>query len=240
MTDALPEIDQPTALNPVAVWQQSKQPADLLGAVNYLHPKLAYHLHRYGLGDDPLAMGHARTLAAKALTTFDPNSGAGLNTWIDRQMQPLSRFKRLRSTAIRVPEKIQLDNYRISNAQRDFEEENGREPELEELADAAGLSLKRMHQVRQTFKKMTSEAAFEGNAPSSMTTDFAPEALEAVWDESDKRDRLILEHRAGFGGKETMQPKDLALLLSISPVELSRRSARLGAKLDEILEALEK
>lgn len=234
----MPDPPAAPAATPVDAWQASRDPKDLAAAVDYLRPKINYHLHRYGLGSDPLAVGQARVLAAKALTSYDPSQGASLHTWIDRGMQPLTRFKRLRATAIKVPEKIQLDSMRISQAQTDFEEEHGREPELDELADRAGMTVKRLHRVRTAFKKMTGEAAFEGNAPSTIQTDFLPEALEAVWDEADHRDRRILEHRAGFGGKEEIQPMVLASQLGISPVELSRRSSRLGAKLDEILEGL--
>lgn len=243
MPDDLQPLELPPAaplVDPVGQWRITGEPADLGRAVDSLQPKINYHLHRYGLGDDPLAKGQARALAATALKTFNPDSGASLHTWLDRSMQPLSRFKRLRATAVRVPEKIQLDQYRISTARTDFEEEHGREPELDELADRAGLSVKRLDQVHKTFKKMTTEGAFEGNLPGGQGTDFMDEAMEAVWDEADKRDRLILEHRAGYGGKPVIQPKDLAVMLNISPVELSRRSSRLGAKLDEIMEALER
>lgn len=227
--------------DPVAQWQTTRAPADLAKAVDHLHPKIAAHLHRYGLGSDPLADGHARVLAAKALSSYDPSSGASLDTWLDRNMQPLSRFKRLRSTAVKVPEKIQLDNYKLTQAALDFEEKHGREPELDELADHAGMPKARVHQVRTTFRKMSGEAAFEGNLPSNQQIDFMPEAMEAVWEDSDKIDRLILEMKAGYGGKyPPMPPKEVAARLGLSPVQLSRRSERIGAKLDDILEKLER
>lgn len=228
-------------MDPVAAWRRNPTPEGLSAAVDTLQPQINYHLHSYGLGSDPLAEAHARVLAAKALTSYDPESGAAMRTWLDRSMQPLSRFKRLRATAIRVPEKIQLDNLKITRAAADFEEQSGREPELDELADHAGMTIKRLHQVRKSFKKMSGESAFEGNLAGHQDTDYLSEAMEAVWDESDKVDRKILEMRMGFGGKnDPIQPKLVAETLRISPVALSRRSARLAAKLDEILEALEK
>lgn len=221
-------------------WVPPNSQEELAAAVNELRPKLAYHLHRYGLGADPLAAGHARALAANALKTYDPASGASFNTWLDRSMQPLSRFKRLRATAVKVPEKIQLDAYRVNRALMDFEETHEREPEPEELADAAGLSVKRLDQITRSFRKMSGEDAFEGNLPSDYDVDFVSEALEAVWDEADKIDRKIIEHKTGFGGQPMLSPKEIALQLKLSPVELSRRSARIGAKMDVILEHLEK
>lgn len=244
MTDALPTIPEtpspPEVEDTASAWVPPRTQAELAAAVNSLQPKLAYHLHRYGLGSDPLAAGHAKTLAAKAIATYDPSSGANFNTWLDRNMLPLSRFKRLRATAVKVPEKIQLDAYRVNRAMTDFEEEHGREPEPDELADAAGLSVKRLDQITRSFRKMSGEEAFQGNLPSGMDTDYVGEAMEAVWDESDKIDRMIIEHKTGYGGKPMLEPKDIAVKLNLSPVELSRRSARIGAKLDEILEYLEK
>lgn len=234
-------VTEAAPVDPYTRWQQTQAPGDLYQVVKTLEPKIAYNLHRYGLGADPLAASKARVYTAKAIKSFDPASGNSLATWVDRNLQQLTRFKRQRATAVHVPERIQLDNYAISRAAIDFEEEFGREPELDELADRAGMKVARVHQVRGAFKKMTSEAPFEGNTGSSVTPDFLTEALGIVWDEAEKKDRRILELKTGFGGKnEPMEAQDVAAALGISAVELSRRSARLGAKLDELMEHLDK
>jgi DNA-directed RNA polymerase specialized sigma subunit len=234
-------VTEVVPVDPYARWQQTKTPQDLNLVVKTLEPKIAYNLHRYGLGADPLATSKARVYAAKAIKSFDPASGNSLATWVDRNLQQLTRFKRQRATAIHVPERIQLDNYAISRAAVDFEEEYGREPELDELADRAGMKITRVNQVRSAFKKMTSEAPFEGNLEGSVTPDFLSEAMGIVWDEAEKKDRQILEMKTGFGGKhQPMEAQDVAARLGMSAVELSRRSARLGAKLDELMEHLDK
>jgi len=103
------------------------------------------------------------------------------------------------------------------------------------------MKLSRLNQVRGAFKKMTSEAPFEGNISGNHTPDYLSEAMAIVWDEAEKKDRQILEMKTGFGGKyPMMEAHEVSTKLGISPVELSRRSARLGAKLDELLETMEK
>ena len=230
--------DLPTTTTPLEA--QEPAPLALHEQVKQLEPKIAYHLHRYGLGEDPMAKTQAQLLAAKAIQSYNPESGAAFGTWLDRSMQPLSRFKRQRATAVQVPEQIQIDAYRVQRARMEFENANDREPEPDELAEQAGLPLKRLNQIQQSFRKMSGEGAFEGNLPAGLDTDYAQEAIEAIWEESDAKGRKILEHRTGFGGKPLIEPKELAVRLKISPVELSRRSARLGARLDELLEILEK
>ncbi len=234
-------VTEPVPVDPYTRWSQTRTPEDLHQVVKTLEPKIAYNLHRYGLGADPLATSKAKVYTAKAIKSFDPSSGNSLATWVDRNLQQLTRFKRQRATAIHVPERIQLDNYAISRAAIDFEEEFGREPELDELADRAGMKVGRVDQVRNSFKKMTSEAPFEGNLEGSVAPDFLSEAMGIVWDEAEKKDRQILEMKTGFGGKyQPMEAQDVAAALGISAVELSRRSARLGAKLDELMEHLDK
>lgn len=232
-------MDEPQ-IDPVQRWSQTRAPEDLLPAVDALEPRINYHLHQYGLGDDKLAKGQARIYAAKALQSFDPTQGAGFNTWLDRNMMQLSRFKRLRATPVRIPEKTQLDAMTLEKARTSFEEEFGREPELDELADAAGMTVARVDAVRQGFRKVAPEGAFDGNLAGAVTSDHLAEAIDIVWNESDKRDRRIIELKTGYGGKAApMAPKDVAVALGISPVELSRRSARLAAKLEEIVENLD-
>lgn len=206
-----------------------------------LEPRINYHLHQYGLGADPLAKVQARSYAAQALQSYDPASGASLNTWLDRNMTQLNRFRRSRATAIHVPEKIQLDAYKIQRATTELEEKLGREPELAEIADLALLPVKRINHVMNTFRKMPSEGATEGALAGEYTTDWAGEALDMIYDEADKKDRQIIEMKTGYGGKhKPLEPIEIARRLNLSPVELTRRSARITSKLDEIIEQLER
>lgn len=238
MQEELPPVPP---VQPLDAWFATRDPALLTAAVESLEPKLANHLHRYGLGTDPLAKGKAKVLAARALKTYNPEAGAGFNTWLDRQMQPLTRFRRLRATAIKIPEKIQLTNMTIDRATAEFQNEHGRDPELEELADASGLSVARINKVRGSYRKMTGESSFENSLAGEFEPDHLTEAMNIVWDESDALDRKILEMKTGYGGKpQVASAADIAVRLKMTPVQLSRRSTRLAAKLDELLEELEK
>ena len=202
--------------------------------------RINYQLHRYGLGDDPLAKGRARVLASKAIKTYDPNAGASMHTWLDRSLQPLSRFKRERSFAVQLPERAVLDNFEVRRAEIEFEEAHGRPPDMDELSDAAGIPRKRLAALRRTVMPQVGEAAFDGEAPLGAHHDYMDEALSSVWDDSDAVDRKILEMKTGFGGRyKPMSAEQVAAQLNISPVQVSRKSARLAAKIDEIMELME-
>lgn len=235
-----PAAEPPVVLSPYDSWKASGNPDDLAKVVDGLGGKIATHLHRYGLGSDPMANSQARVYAAKAVKSYNPESGASMETWLDRNMQQLSRFKRQRATAVKVPERIQLDSYTINKARVAFEEENGRDPDLDELADASGMTVKRLNDVTKSFRKMSGEEPFEGNLAGSEMPDYAREALEVTWEEAGTLDRKIIEMKTGYGGKyPSMSANEVAARLNLSPVELSRRSARLASKIDELWEALE-
>lgn len=217
---------------------QVEPPADPLAP---LESRINYQLHRYGLGDDPLARGRARVLASKALKTYDPAAGASVETWIDRSLQPLSRFKRERSFAIQLPERAVLDNFEVRRAELEFEELHGRLPDMDELADAAGIPKKRIAALRRTVMPQVGEAAFEGQAAASLQPDYMDEALTSVHSESDALDRKIIEMKTGFGGRyKPMPATEVASALNLTPVQVSRRSKRIAAKIDEILDLLER
>lgn len=224
-------------------WSQTQDPADLDAVIESLSPRINYHLGRLGLADDQMARSKARIYTARAIKTYNPEAGAGLPTWVDRNLVQLQRFNRERSTPVRIPERIQIDHFNIRKAELDFEDLHQREPDLEELADAAGMPVSRIEKVRKTFRKMPSEAAFDaGDAglPGETEPDLQSEALETLWEDCDKIDRKILELTTGFGREEksVLSPAEISSKLQLHPSALSRRKARLAARLDEILEML--
>ena len=236
----LPASPVPIEAAEPAAWTMPATPDEMGARITAMQPKINYHLSRYGLGADPLAVGQAKLLAVKAVKSYNPTSGASFNTWLDRSMQPLSRFKRQRASTIKVPERMQLENFTLKRAEMDFEDREGRMPDLEELADEAGTTLERIQAIRKAIRPVAAEGAFEGNLTGVNEPDTMDEAMSAVWRESDKTERLILEMKTGFGGRyQPMAPKEISRILNIHPVDLSRRSSRLGAKIDEMLELIE-
>ncbi len=225
MTTTPPDPNPVTQQDPLAAYE---------GRINY-------HLHKHGLGGDLLAKTKARVLASKALKSYDPTAGASVDTWLDRSLQPLSRFKRERSFAIQLPERAILDNFEVRRAELEFEDKHGRLPDFDELADAAGVSLKRIAALRKAVRPQVAESAVEGQLSGSIVTDHTDEALTAVWQEADAIDRKIIELKTGFGGRHVpITSEEVASRLSLTPVQVSRRSARMAAKLDALLELMEK
>lgn len=212
-------------------WRNEPSPPKLRSVVDALKPSIDVALYGVGGNNDPYLQSKARTLAAAAVKSYDPASGARLDTWTMQHLQRLSRLKRQSATPVRLPERIQLDNYALEQASKRFLDEHDREPDLRELADASKLPVKRIEHVRKTIRAMPSEALYTAaDAPivTQSEPDFTSEAVDIVYDDLDSVDRLILEMKTGYGGRDILPPAEVARRLKLTPSQLSRRAQRLS------------
>jgi DNA-directed RNA polymerase specialized sigma subunit len=140
---------------------------------------------------------------------------------------------------VKIPERIQLDAYRLSEAKKNFFDTHGHEPDMIELADTTGIPVKRLAKINQYALNMPSEENYGGDLEASVP-DFAQDALEAVHHDSDHTDRRIIEMKLGYGGNTPLSPQDVGQQLNLTPSQLSRRSLRLAKRVHDYQAALEK
>lgn len=237
--------EQAEKANPLDTAYQSYLAApgpDSLGhVVKHLAPTISYALSNAGADKDPYIKTRARVIAGKAVQTFNPAYGASLPTWTTQQLQQLHRIRRQSQSSVKIPDKILLDNSTIRRAELTFADKFGREPDLEELADHSKLPVSRIQHVRRSLRRVVSSSAFgDQGLPMQDTEDpLLDEASSYVYKDADRIDRRILEMKTGYGGKyEPMDALTIAQKLGLHPSMLSRRSARLGLKIQETRDAL--
>lgn len=236
----------PTKITPELAYEAYKQdpsPANLFGVVKTLKPATSYALAANQASDDPYLRGQAEIVAAKAVRSWDPASGASLPSWTSTQMQRLARMRREHLMPVRIPDRAWQDSTALMRAERDFQEKHERDPSLEELADQAGMPISRITEVRRTSRKIVPAAAFDTDAVGSVNPvdPTFDEATQYIYSDSDKIDRAILEMRAGFGGRyEPMPANVIAAKLGIDPAQITRRSSRLADKIIKIQRSIQK
>lgn len=215
-----------------------KTPDNLSTVVDHLAPVINYSISSMNAHSDQLIKNKAKIFAAHAVRTYKPEFGAALPTWVSGQLMQLKRFKREVNQPVRVPDRIQLDAFTLDRAEKDFVDKFNREPDVEELSDHSKMPVTRITKVRRTFRQMPSQAAI-GEGQSQSYTDFGNEALEYIYKDADKIDRKIIEMKLGYGGKyDPMEPKLIAQQLSLTPSQLTRRSAKLSLRIQEIEKTL--
>lgn len=231
-------MDTNPALDHLAAYHAEPTPEKLNAVVGALKPTIDYALSSINAGDDPFLRAKAKLITAKAVQAFNPEAGAGLPTWVSGQLMQLRRIRRQTQSPVRVPEGIQLDAVTLMRAEHDFMDKHDREPDLHELADFSKLPVRRIHQIRSTFRKMPSQAA-AGGASQQVEPDYSTEAMDYVYRDADYLDRKIMELKTGYGGNDPLSPKLVAQKLKLTPTQLSRRSAKLAWKVQQIDKSLQ-
>lgn len=214
-------------------YQVDPTPGKLGAVVKKLQPTINYSLNNIGAADDPYLRSEAKLIAADAVKNYDPASGATLPTWTTQQLMRMRRLKRQSQSVMNVPDRSQLDAMTLFKAEQEFLDEHGRDPDVIELADRAKIPVKRIEKVRAHMRKTpTQDAVGESFAPNE--TDFSAESLDYVYRDADYTDRKILEMKIGYGGSDMFEPAEVARRLKLTPTQLSRRSARLSMKIQNL------
>jgi DNA-directed RNA polymerase specialized sigma subunit len=217
-----------------AAYLTDPNPDRLNDVVEHLTPVINYNISAINAGSNNLIKNKAKIFAADAVKKFNPSSGASLPTWVSGQLMQLKRYNREVNQPVKVPERVQLDAYTLSRAEKEFYDQNNREPDVEELSDFSKIPRKRIEKIRRSFRAMPSQGAM-GEGFTQTETDFGTEALDYTYKDADKIDRKIIEMKMGYGGRyEPMQPNKISALLGLTPSQLTRRSIKLSLKIQEI------
>lgn len=237
------EVQQPKS-TPYTVWKADPTTDNLAAVLDSLRSTIAAAVASYGGAGNPQIMSKARVVAAKAIKSYNPEAGTGLPTWVSNQLRQLTRDIRKSGNDLSVAEGIQLDGYRLFQAENEFQDEHGREPTLTELADMTHLSPRRIKNIRQKLKAVVMDTAATSETgdqlAATMETDFTKDALDYIYHEADTTDKKLLEYMTGYGGEDILDNKSIMAKLKLTPVQLSRRKARLALKVNNIVNDLEK
>jgi len=227
--------------DPYSTYKSNPTPETLHAVVKSLAPTINYALGSVNAADDPLVRSKAQIYAAQAIEKYDPEhaGGASLATHVGSQLKQLSRTARQSRAPIQIPERAQLDAYRLSEAKKKFMDEHGHEPDMVELSDYTGMPAKRLEKLNRYQYAIPSEEGYGADIEQE-GPDFGKDALEYVYHDSDHTDRRIMDLKLGYGGNQQMEPKVVADKLKLTPSQLSRRSMRLAKRIHEIQDALEK
>ena len=223
-----------------ADWLKNKTPENLSKAVEAFYPTINSEITRYS-GPKNMLRSQAKILTIKAIKSFNPMSGAKLNSWIVTNLQPLSRYS-VKQRDVKVPEVAARQAAQVNRAFEDLKDEYGRDPTDEEIADELGITPKRVRDVRRKAVASVPSSAFdeiEGDdasmVPGVVTPSKVPFAQEAVYRELSPEDRFIFDSLTGLNGAKHLPAKEVAARLGLSPAAISQRAARIGNAIAEIV-----
>lgn len=171
----------------------------------------------------------AYRIANNAVKDYDETKSK-FSTHLVNSLKKLSRFSTQYGQVVRLPENQQFILNKINKAEKDLEATLGREPTLDEIGDKTKLGLQVISNVLQN-RKQTVSLSNMVDTPVFIKSNN-DEWIHFVHFDLPPKDKLILEHRTGFGGKEVLSNEAIAKKLGISHSTLSSRIKMISDKIE--------
>lgn len=225
-------------------WQKHQTPELNTQLIGTIQPIVDTAVSSYaGSNASPTIKNKARLMALKALHTYDPKRG-NVKTHLLSQLQSLRRLSAKEQNIISLPEQVGLDFQRLSSAENELRDALSRDPTDDELADATGLSTRRIKKIRG-FNQPVAEgmtALQAGDSEDAANTDIASSLpnytkhtdawLDFVYGDLSPTDKLVMDMTLGRNGRRKASTQDIARRLNISPGAVSQRAAKIQAMID--------
>lgn len=232
-------------------YRQNPNVSNLNKVIHSLGDTINYSLASNNASGDPLLEAKAKLITAKAVKEFDPGYKVSLPTYVSSQLRKMTRLARDLRNPIKIPERYIYESQNLQQAEKNFIEEHGRDPDLTELSDEAGMSIKKILDIRKkSLKQVSEQQGFtnvnnEDDAASSIDEtaaagpDFLEEAQTYVYYGLDHRQKKVFEHLTGFGGAKVLSPAQISQKYKVSLPTISRMAKRFAKEIGENYDALE-
>ncbi len=171
----------------------------------------------------------ANRLAREAAEKYDTNAGVKFSTYLTNQLQKLSRLSTQYGGTVRVPENKQFKINKLNQVEQGLQDTLGRAPSVAELSDASGMHIGQVNSLLTARKKEVNLANLS-YAPIFFEGDD-DDWIHFVYHDLSEKDKIIFEHRTGFGGKQVMDNNAIAKKLGISPSTVSQRIKMISEKI---------
>lgn len=238
-----PKLDKLTSGEEAyAGWLRDKSPANMSKVLEAYAPTINSEITRYS-GPKNLLRSRAKVLAVKAVKSFNPMSGAKLNSWIVTNLKPLSRYS-IQQRDVKVPEVAARQAAAVNAATMSLKDELGRDPTDEEIADETGMSVKRVKDVRAKAVASVNSGAFDdmgdgdddfSGTPGVVEPSKVPFAQDVVYHDLSDTDRFIFDSATGMHGAERIPAVEVARRLGITPAAVSQRAKAIGRQIEYVV-----
>ncbi len=162
----------------------------------------------------------AHKLARKAAETYTPATGK-FSTHLVNSLKKLSRLSTQYGSTVRLPEHTQFGINRLNQTEKSLESQFGRPPTVSELSDHTGFNIKMVNNLLRNRKSTVSFTNML-NTPTFVNS-ANDEWLRFVYHDLSPKDKLIMEHKTGFGGKKAISNEEICKKLNITPAQLTSR-----------------
>jgi len=222
----------------IVEWQKTRDPKLFLELTQQFKPLVHKTVNQYrttGIST-PTLTARARSNFINALNTYNPDFNTQPITHIYNHLRKTQRQATESISSGRIPEHRNMKMATYMTVRTNLEDNLGREPSAAELADELGYSMKSLELLEKEIGgEVTASGAdfpFYGNSVQFENKDLANAEYIYHSGLSDK-ERVVMEHTFGFGGKSILNNKEISAKLNTNEMAVSRMKKKLGEMLRE-------
>jgi DNA-directed RNA polymerase specialized sigma subunit len=177
----------------------------------------------------PLLETEAKRLAMQAFHTFDPTRGAQLGTHVVNQLQKVSRLSYANQNVARLPENNMLLYHAYHLGHEKLQDELGRPPTTDELADHLGWSMGHVEAFRKDIgrKELLESGGTEGSEAGLHADDTQDHLVDFIHHDLPPVQKGIFEHLTGYRGAEILSNQAIQKKLKLTQGQYSYAKAKL-------------
>lgn len=217
------------------IWNKSKRQEDLSSLLKQVNPLINKAVYKQSGSLAPAILeSEAKIQALNAFKTFNPQKQVKLSTHVTNYLKKLTRLNYEHQEVFKVPEARRIKYHTYATVKSHMEEDVGRAPTLEELAEKLGWSYAEVGRFQRENKKELSDAQPISNDANFFRKDTAARTLAYIYNDLPPKDKLVLEYTTGYGGKDVLSNKEIMKKLNMTQGQLSYAKTKLTDKLVEV------
>lgn len=213
-------------------WKQLPSPQTLSGVLKVVQPTIDGAVRANPRLNPGVVAGQAKQLAIRAIKSYEPERGASLSAHVFNHLRPLS-YRAAEMTSVLPRSRYTIEEVsKLRNARRDFLEENGYEPDDNEMMERLGVDRKRLKRLNQLALTEVPESALEylPDAP-GQEPDEDNLWVDYVYHDLDPISKRIMDLRTGRNGNKIHSVEETAMKVGISPGAVSLRAKSIAERI---------
>ena len=222
-------------------WRARPTPQSLANLLKALDPVIDKAVKMYANGRTEFRP-YARRLAIKVIQKYSPEAKVKIDTYLLSQLQPLRQEVQYRAHAVRLPANVVREISSIAEDVANLRRELGREPTYDEIADATGLSVKRVKKIMSSgYTQMIPTEGFDTDLDADQLYDevVSPVNPELMWvdfvyHDLNPIDKKIFEWKTGYRSNEVLPTEEIAKRLNITPSAVTQRATKIDQMLADM------
>ena len=216
-------------------WKQSKSSMDLEALMKQMYPLISRESSRWtNIMPRFVVEADAKKLALEAFNSFDPAYGVKLSTHVVNRLQKLSRAAYARQSIVSVPEHKRLAYNRYKRITAQLEDELGRPPTIEDIADKMALPPPKLRSLITEVEK--AEFLESEEHPPTESNLSEEELIAFAFHDMSPVQQTIFRHKTGYQGAQIKNNAALTKELGMTQGQLSYELTKIKSILKSAIE----